>query len=113
MPRQCGGDDFIENVGIFGLGAAVAAPQSPIGSFFISAFKMLGYIVLAFLVLIIVLVLISFISNAMNPVKQKFTLQGEFWDVPGGTPHVREEVWENTGAGNKVAVYHDPPNTLN
>ena len=111
MPRrQRGGDsNLVEDVGMFGLGAAVAAPQSPVGSFFISAFKMLGYIVLAILVLIIVLVLIGFINNMMNPVKQKFTLQGEFWDVPGGTPHVREEVWEDTGAGNKVAVYHDIP----
>ena len=38
----------------------------------------------------------------------RFTLRGEYWDVPGGTPHVREEVWEDTGAGNKVAKYHDP-----
>ena len=43
----------------------------------------------------------------------RFTLQDEYWDVPGGTPHVREEVWVDTGAGNKVAAYHDPPNTLN
>jgi amino acid transporter len=109
MPRHRGGNDFLEDVGIFGLGAAVAAPQSPIGSFFLSAFKMLGYIFLGIIVLIIVVVLVSFINGAMNPVKQKFTLQGEFWDVPGGTPHVREEVWEDTGAGNKVAVYHDIP----
>ena len=39
----------------------------------------------------------------------RFTLQGEYWDVPGGTPHVREEEWVKTGAGNEVAVYHDPP----
>lgn len=43
----------------------------------------------------------------------RFTLRDEYWDVPGGTPHVREEVWKDTGAGNKVAEYHDPPNTLN
>ena len=43
----------------------------------------------------------------------RFTLRDEYWDVPGGTPQVREEVWKDTGAGNKVAEYHDPPNTLN
>jgi hypothetical protein len=41
-----------------------------------------------------------------------FTLTGEYWDVPGGTPHVREEVLKKTGADNYVYVYHDPPNTL-
>ena len=43
----------------------------------------------------------------------RFTLQGEYWDVPGGTPHVREEILHKTGAGNYDFVYHDPPNTLN
>lgn len=43
----------------------------------------------------------------------RFTLQGEHWDVPGGTPHVREELLKKTGAENFVFVYHDPPNTLN
>jgi hypothetical protein len=43
----------------------------------------------------------------------KFTLQGDYWDVPGGTPHVREEILHKTGAGNYDFVYHDPPSTLN
>jgi hypothetical protein len=43
----------------------------------------------------------------------RFSLQGEYWDVPGGTPHVREEVLHKTGSGNFDWVYHDPPNTLN
>jgi hypothetical protein len=43
----------------------------------------------------------------------RFTLQDEYWDVPGGTPQVREEVLKKTGAGNAEWVYHDPPNTLN
>jgi hypothetical protein len=43
----------------------------------------------------------------------RFTLQGDYWDVPGGTPHVREEILHKTGAGNYDFVYHDPPNTLN
>ena len=43
----------------------------------------------------------------------RFTLQGEYWDVPGGTPHVREEILKKTGADNYDFVYHDPPNTLN
>ena len=36
----------------------------------------------------------------------RFTLRDEYWDVPGGTPQVREEEWVKTGAGNEVAVYH-------
>jgi len=43
----------------------------------------------------------------------RFTLQGEYWDVPGGTPHVREEILKKTGADNYDFVYHDPPSTLN
>jgi hypothetical protein len=39
----------------------------------------------------------------------RFTLRDEYWDVPGGTPHVREEELKKTGAGNAEWVYHDPP----
>ena len=43
----------------------------------------------------------------------RFSLIGEQWDVPGGTPEWREEILHKTGAGNYDWVYHDPPNTLN
>ena len=95
--RMRGGDgDFIESVVLFGLGAAVAAPQSPIGSFFVNLFTFLAYLIGGIVIVVLVVILYQIVVH-----KQKFTLQ----NVPEGTPGIGEEKWEQTPAGNDVAVY--------